>query len=266
MIFRSLFILLFTTHCSLFTGFSQELTPVNNTAFLPGEKFTFTVYYDSDITGKVMAGTASLEVGFRIHTIEGRDVYKAVGTGRSKGVFDFFFKVDDRFESYIDTEYMVPWRFIRHTREGDYKRDDEVKFNQFTGSASSSRTNRSIPKGTQDFISAFFYARTIDMTGLQPGDYFPMSFYLDDSLYVSRIYFEGRETVKTEAGTFRCMKFKPMVATGNVFSQPYPMNVWVTDDQYRMPVLVRSAVIVGSMKMELTGYQGLAGVPPSLVP
>jgi hypothetical protein len=93
-----------------------------------------------------------------------------------------------------------------------------------------------------------------------------MSFYLDDSLYVSRIYFEGREVVKTEAGTFRCMKFKPMVATGNVFSQPYPMNVWVTDDPYRIPVLVRSAVIIGSVKMELTGYQGLAGVPPSLLP
>jgi hypothetical protein len=233
---------------------------------MPGEKFSFIVYYDSDFTGKITAGIATLEVSFRMQTMEGREVWHAIGTGRSKGAFNMFYKVDDRFESYIDTEYMVPWRFIRHTREGNYKRDDEVKFNQFTGSASSLRTNKSVPKGTQDFISAFYYARTIDMTGLQPGDYFPMSFYLDDSLYVSRIYFEGREVVKTEAGTFRCMKFKPMVATGNVFSQPYPMNVWVTDDPYRIPVLVRSAVIIGSVKMELTGYQGLAGVPPSLLP
>lgn len=264
--YRSLFIFLFTAHCSLLIATAQELQPVPNRAFIPGEKFSFTVYYDSFVTGKVTAGTASLEVSFRTHNIEGREVYHAIGTGKSKGAFNLFFKVDDRFESYIDTEYMVPWRFIRRSREGDFKKEDEVKFNQFTGSVSSTRANKSVPKGIQDFISAFFYARTIDMTDLEPGGYFPMTFYLDDSVYVSRVYYEGKEIVKTEAGTFRCMKFKPMVATGNVFSQPYPMNIWVTDDQYRIPVLARSAVVIGSVKMELNSYQGLAGPPPSLVP
>ena len=262
---RVILSLLLTAHCSLLTAVAQELAPVKNNAFIAGEKLSFIVYYDSDLTGKVVAGTASLEVSFRTQKIDGRVVYKTVGTGKSKGVFSVFFKVDDRFESYIDTAYMVPWYFIRRTREGDYKKDDEVKFNQFTGTASSRTANRKVPVGTQDFISAFFYARTVDLSGLNPGDFFPMSFYLDDSLYTSRIYFEGRETVQTEAGLFRCLKFKPMVATGSVFSQPYPMNVWVTDDIYRIPVLVRSAVVVGSVKMELTGYQGLAGVPPALV-
>jgi hypothetical protein len=266
MYFRSLFIFLLTAHCSLLTAFSQELVPVRNNAFIPGEKFSFTVYYDSDFSGKVTAGTATLEVGFQMKKVEGRDVYHAIGAGKSKGAFSLFYKVDDRFESYIDAEYMVPWYFIRRTREGSYKKDDEVKFNQFTGSASSRTANKTIPVGTQDFISVFFYARTVDISGLQPGDYFPLAFFLDDSLYVSRVYFEGREVVKTEAGTFRCLKFKPMVATGNIFSQPYPMDIWVTDDQYRIPVLARSAVIIGSVKMELTGYKGLAGVPPSLVP
>lgn len=265
MYFRSLLIILLTVHCSLFTGVAQELRPVSNHAFIPGEKFTFTVYYDSYVTGKVTAGTASLEVSFRRHTMEGREVYHAVGTGKSKGAFNLFFKVDDRFESFIDTGYMVPLYFVRHTREGSYKKDDEVKFNQFTGTASSRKANKSVPPGTQDLISAFFYARTIDISSLNPGDYFPLNFYLDDSLYVTRVYFEGREVVMTEAGTFRCLKFKPMVAVGNVFSQSYPMSVWVTDDQYRMPVLARSAVIVGSVKMELTRYQGLAGVPGALV-
>jgi hypothetical protein len=262
---RFLIFIFLTLHFSLLTCYSQDLVPVTNNAFIPGEKFNFIVYYDSYLTGKVTAGTASLEVGFQKKTIEGREVYHAIGTGRSKGAFNLFFRVDDRFESFIDAEYMVPWYFIRRSREGDFKKEDEVKFNQFTGSASSRAANKTIPKGTQDIISSFFYARTIDISGLKPGDYFPMSFYLDDSLYVSRIYFEGREVVRTEAGTFRCMKFKPMVVTGNVFSQPYPMNVWVTDDPYRIPVLVRSAVIIGSVKMELAGYQGLAGTPPSLV-
>lgn len=257
--------ILVTAHCSLLTGFTQELHPVVNNAFIPGEKFSFTVYYDSYLTGKVTAGTASLEVSFQKKKIDGREVYHATGTGKSKGAFNLFYKVDDRFESYIDAEYMVPLYFLRHTVEGNYRKEDEVKFNQFTGSASSRTANMKVPVGTQDIISTFFYARTVDLSKLNPGDYFPMTFFLDDSVYVSRIYYEGKEMVKTETGTFRCLKFKPMVATGNVFSQPYPMTIWVTDDSYRIPVLARSAVIVGSVKMVLTGYQGLAGTPPSLM-
>ncbi|HNW76262.1 MAG TPA: DUF3108 domain-containing protein [Bacteroidales bacterium] len=256
-------------HCALYAvspAIGQELKRVDNRAFIPGEKFNFIVYYDSYLTGKVTAGTASLEIGFQKKEIEGRKVYHAMGKGKSKGAFNVFFKVDDYFESFIDMEYMVPWYFIRRTREGDYKKDDEVRFNQFTGSASSRTISRSVPKGTQDFISAFFYARTIDLSGLKPGDFFPMSYFLDDSIYITRIYYEGKETIKTVAGTFRCMKFKPTVATGNVFSQPYAMSIWVTDDQYRIPVLAKSEVIVGAVKMELTQYQGLSGIPPALMP
>jgi hypothetical protein len=246
--------------------FSQEPVPVVNSAFIPGELLRFKVYYDSYLTGKVVAGTASLEVKFEKKEFEGRPVYHTVGEGKSKGAFNLFFKVEDRFESFIDAEFLCPLYFTRHTREGDYKKNDEVRFNQQIGSAVSRYVTKNIPPGTQDIISVFYYARTLDISGLKPGDYFNMTFYLDDSVYVSRVYFEARETVVTYAGTFRCMKFKPMVATGNVFSQPYPMAVWVTDDQYRIPILAKSDVIIGSVKMELVEYKGLPGVPPSRIP
>jgi hypothetical protein len=90
-----------------------------------------------------------------------------------------------------------------------------------------------------------------------PNESFPLSFFLDDSLYVSKIVFLGREQIKTEVGTFNCLKFKPMVIKGDVFSEPYPMELWITDDKNRMPVMVSSAVIVGSVKMELISYEGL---------
>ncbi len=258
-----LILILFTSHPSPLTA--QELQPVVNRAFVPGEKFTFDVYYDSYITGKVTAGIASLQVNFERKKIEGRDVYHVIGEGKSKGAFNVFFKVNDRFESYIDTEYLVPWYFERRSREGDFRKDDDVTFHQFTGTASSRTMNRSIPKGTHDVISAFFYARNYDISTLKPGDYFSINFLLDDSLYVSRVIFVGREEVQIRAGTFRCLRFKPMVATGNVFSQPYPMDVWVTDDQYRVPILAKSAVIIGSVKMELISWQGLPDTLPARI-
>lgn len=119
--------------------------------------------------------------------------------------------------------------------------------------------------GTHDVLSAFYYCRALDFSNLKVGDRFPVNFLLDDSVYVSLIEFAGREEVIINMGKFRCLKFKPMVATGKVFSQPYPMDIWISDDLNRIPILAKSAVIVGSVKLELTEYQGLANPVTSLI-
>ena len=74
---------------------------------------------------------------------------------------------------------------------------------------------------------------------------------------MSAIQFAGREVIETDLGVFRCLAFKPMVATGEVFSNPYPMKLWVTDDENKLPVLAKSEVVIGSVKMELIKFSGL---------
>jgi len=251
------FLILISLIASGTSLFAQPFPAKENTAFARGEKLTFRVYYQSAITGKVTAGEASLEVKKKSVTQNDHVTYHIVGTGHSKGAFNFFFKVDDKFETFIDEESLIPWYFTRRTREGGYKKDDEVNFRQNQGLAVSRRAVTKIPENTQDIMSVFYFARTLDLTDVQPGESFPLSFFLDDSLYVSKIVFLGREQVETEIGTFNCLKFKPMVLKGKVFNEPYPMQLWVTDDLNRVPVLVQSAVIVGSVKMELIEYQGL---------
>lgn len=236
---------------------AQSLRYVENTAFDRGEKLTFRVYYQSFITGKVTAGEAKLEVKKKTVTKSGRPTYHIIGTGQSKGAFNLFFKVNDRFETFIDEQALIPWYFTRRTREGGYKKDDEVNFMQNRGLAVSRTAVKKIPTNTQDILSVFYYARTLDITGMQPDESFPLSFFLDDSVYVSKIVYLGKEQIKTELGTFNCLKFKPMVIKGDVFSEPYPMELWITDDKNRLPVMVSSAVIVGSAKMELVDYEGL---------
>ena len=252
------FLLLIILLCSSVAGFSQSFRPVKNEAFVRGEKLKFRAYYESYVTGKVTAGIASLEVDQAAKQIDGRNVYHIIGEGHSKGAFNWFYKVSDRFESFIDEEYLFSWSFVRRTHEGSYSYSDDVKFNQYSGSALSTRANKKIPPGTQDILSAFYFARTLDMSNVSPGQNIPITFFLDDSLYISQIQFAGRELVITDLGSFRCLRFKPMVATGNVFSQPYPMDLWITDDKNHLPILAQSAVIVGSVKLELIGFSGLA--------
>ncbi len=254
--FKKILIPLFlVTFC--LNGNTQTLRNVENTAFINGEKLTFNVYYYSAITGKVNAGEAKLEVKNKSVSKNGRETYHVVGTGQSKGAFNFFFKVDDKFETFIDEDALIPWYFTRRTREGGYKKDDEVTFHQSKGLAVSRNAVKKIPENTQDILSVFYYARTLDVTGVKPNEYFPLSFFLDDSLYVSKIVFLGRQQIKTELGTINCLKFKPMVLKGEVFNEPYPMELWITDDLNRLPVMIKSAVIVGSVRIELISYEGL---------
>jgi hypothetical protein len=230
---------------------------VKNTSFGRGEKLNFKVYYHSLLTGNVTAGYGSILVTADNRKFNNRDTYHIVATGKSSGFFNMFFKVDDRFESYIDEEGIFPWLFSRRTREGGYKKDDEVNFNQLRGSAVSRKKVTHTPINVQDIISSFYFARTLNAATIKPGDVINLPFFLDDSVYFSKVKYFGRETIKTSIGNIKCLKLKPLLAKGNVFKEDYPMTLWVSDDGNKIPILAESAVIVGSVRMELISYSGL---------
>jgi len=105
----------------------------------------------------------------------------------------------------------------------------------------------------------------LDFTNVKVGENFNITYILDDSVYTAVIQFAGHEEIKIGLGTFHCLKFKPMVIKGKVFSQPYAMDVWITDDKNHIPILAKSAVIVGAVKLELIQYQNLANPVTSLI-
>ncbi len=238
-------------------GQEFEFREIENNAFKAGEKLKYKVYYESMFTGQVTAGIGELEVKNSNRRFNGREVYQIIGTGRSNRAFDFFFKVRDRFESFVDKKGIFPHHFIRRTREGGYVKNDDVYFDHINLTATSSYKTKDISPYIQDIVSAVYYARTLSADTLKVGDNLSVNFFLDDSAYVSVIQYRGKEIVETELGVFRCLTFKPMVVTGEVFSNPYPMTLWITDDENKIPVLARSAVVVGSIAMELITYSGL---------
>ncbi|MDD3875903.1 MAG: DUF3108 domain-containing protein [Bacteroidales bacterium] len=236
---------------------SQELRVWKNEAFGKGEKITYRAYYDSFLTGNVNAGEASLEIQRESKVVAGRNTMHVVGLGKTKGLFNLFFKVVNRYETFIDERAIVPLLFIRRTDEGGYKISQDVTFNQYTHKAISNTATVNVVENVQDIISAFYYARTMDASHLSVGDEIPINFFLDDSVYVTKIIYEGVENVNIRLGTFRCLRFKPMVLTGTVFKQPYPMTLWISDDKNKIPVLAQSGILVGSVKLELMKYSGL---------
>ncbi len=236
-----------------------------NEAFKPGEVLKYRFYYDAWLTGKITAGTGTLEIKTTDQKFDGRPVWHLDTEGNSKGMFNWFFKVKDEFDSYVDIDAFAPHFFIRKTREGGYKKFDEYRFNQHEGYVVTRTDSLRIPHYTHDFVSALYFARTFDSDTLEVGDMIPVYFFLDDSVYNSAILYEGKEVIQLDLGTFRCLRFKPGMATGEVFADKYPMTLWVTDDKNHIPVLAKSAVIVGNVKAELMEYSGLANPLTSLL-
>ena len=101
--------------------------PVNPcVAFKEGEVLTYRLHY-----GFMDAGVAILEVKPDVMEISGRKVLHIVGNGFSRGSFDWFFKVRDRYETYIDEQSIVPWLFVRRVSEGSYTCKQDYIFNHY---------------------------------------------------------------------------------------------------------------------------------------
>ena len=239
---------------------NASLRSVDHNAFKPGEVLEYRLHY-----GVINAGTATLEIKKMDKKIAGREIHHIIGTGRSRGAFDWFFKVRDKYETYMDAEGAFPWMFVRDINEGGYTKYQKYNFIQNKNKVDNGQGKTfDTPEGVQDMLSAFYYARTIDFTNAKEGEIFTIWSFVDDEVWPLKIKFAGRETIKVSGEKYKALKFHPVIQEGRVFDNEEDLNVWVTDDANKVPLLAQAKVLVGSIKMELTGYKGLAN-PISII-
>lgn len=230
-----------------------EVPEIDQSAFGLGEKLTYRLHY-----GFVDAGEATVEILSTNYKPEGRETWHIVGKGRSLGAFSWFFKVKDRYESYIDAKGIVPWKFVRRIEEGGYKKSQDYVYHQDKLTVDNGEGKMyEIPANTQDMISAFYYARTLDFSNAAEGDIFTVKTFMDDEMFDLNIKYLGKETINLRKGKFKCLKFVPVVQEGRIFKSSEDLQVWITDDANKIPILAKADLLVGSIKMEVVKYEGL---------
>ncbi len=249
------FILLFLI-ISITSSFSQKdnFRKIENKAFRQGEKLIFDVKY-----GFITAGVAEFSIP-KITKIAGRDVYNVVFKVSSVPAFDLFYKVRDRYETFIDVEGIFPWRFEQHIREGKYSRDFSAFFDQRKGRAITTEGSYDIPRYVNDIVSAFYLARTFDYSKLKINDKIYLENFYKDKVYPLEVIYRGKESVSVTAGTFNCIILEPVVKEGGLFKSEGSIIIWLTDDELKIPVKVKTKVLIGSIDAELITYEGLGGV------
>ncbi len=237
-------------------NFSQTdtLRTIENRAFRSGEKLKFDIDY-----GFFTVGEAELKIESGEDVFE-RKTYKAISKAKSKPFFDVFFKVRDRYESVIDSAGIFPWRFFQHVREGSYKKDYGAFFNQYKGIAVSDKKETPIERYTHDIISAFYFTRTVDFSNFKEGDKIHLQNFFADKVYPLDVVYHGKDEASVEAGDFDCIVIEPLVTEGGLFKNEGEILIWLTDDDAKMPVKIKSKVLIGSITVELTDYEKVFGL------
>ncbi|KAA3631567.1 MAG: DUF3108 domain-containing protein [Calditrichaeota bacterium] len=219
---------------------------VENIAFGVGEKLSFDINY-----GFINAGTATMEVN-RLIEYEGRPCYQIVTLANSNSFFSSFYKVEDRAESILDAIGMFSWRFEKNLREGSYRSDRQYSFDQRNHFTVYKEDTIEVASYVQDALSILYYLRTQE---LKIGTSMFIDNFVDGRKFTTEVKVLKKETIEVEAGSFDCFLVEPIMQSVGVFKHEGSLKVWLTDDRLKLPVLMKSKVLVGSISAELTGYE-----------
>jgi hypothetical protein len=230
-----------------------KLPPAHTTVPAPlqpfrvGESLRFSVQY-----GPIHAGSAYLEVPSQ-QEVDGHPAFLLQARAESNGFFSTFYRVRNRITSYWDPEGRFSRRYAENRREGGYKAQEQIDFDyaKMEAKYKDGRTYP-IPPHVQDALSSFYYART---QPLPLGGSIVFDYHASRKSLPLEVKVLGRERVDTPAGKFDCIAIEPLLKAGGIFKNKGRLVIWITDDERRMPVLMKSKVTVGSISVVLQEYK-----------
>ena len=231
----------------IFSAVSAQFDNIN-----AGETISFRIHY-----GFITAGNATLSTTKTSYN--GQPAFYVRGVGKTSGAAKAFFKVEDVYESYISAK-QEPLFYVRNVSEGSYTQHLQSTFNTNNNTlvlVDKKHTDRpaktvKVPNDVQDILSCFYYLRSIN--NLKVGTVLKMSVWIDDELFPFQLKVVGTEKISTKFGKVNCLKIIPSVISGRVFKEKEGVTMWVTNDQNRVPVLIKAELAVGSLKASIDNY------------
>jgi hypothetical protein len=241
---------------------------IKNAAFSTGEKLTFAIKY-----GFIRAGIAVMSIN-SIQKINGIDCYYITSEAYSNKTFSWVYKVEDKVESYVHKTGFFSVKFRKRLREGSYKFDGSVDYDTEKLKASIERIRLDknkeperyiidVPPFTQDILSAFYFVRT---QKLEVGK----EIYMDNhdngkKIYKLKVVVHKKERIEVPAGIFDCVVVEPLLQDVGLFKSEGKVMIWMTDDERKIPVLMKTKVLVGHIDAELESIEGINGEIKAMV-
>jgi len=262
MLIRVFFLIVICFDFCFDTLYAQDPCRVKNGSTAHGEVLNYKVYYT--LAGAYL-GAGEAVFSNKLESLQQTPVWHVTGNGRTYPSYDWFFRVRDTYESFIDTATMTPRKFVRRVQEGSTRIYNQVLFDLAKGKAVSTHGVFAVSDCIQDVLSVIYFARNLDFSRFVPGQKINLNLFLDDQTWPIYIRYLGKEKLKTMYGEYQTIKFRPMLIEGTIFRGGEKMEVWVTDDNNRLPVFIHTPILVGSIKVYLTSFSGLKNAPSGIL-
>jgi hypothetical protein len=195
--------------------------------------------------------------------------------GYSYPFYDWFFRVRDVYESWVDPVSLKPIYFNRDIYEGGFTKENEYTFDWKNNEVDARERRRGGPNQferikidacTNDVVTAIYVSRNLDFSNAKPGKTYPVSVVLDREVYHANYTFLEKESKSVKGmGKFKTLKFRVQLISGDVFKEEQYLYVWVTDDANRVPIYVESPIIVGTVRARVVNMRGLRHPLNSLI-
>ena len=251
---RNIFFILFLT---LFSSAKTQFDCVpTNIPFVDGEEIIYDIKYNM-ANAWVPAGKVRFIVKDSLY--KNVDCYYIEGKGKTLKNYDWFFRVRDKYASFVSKKTLKPEHFIRRVREGDFSLNYDYFFDYSANQAfvkekkkdKISEETINISSCAYDLMTSVYYARAIDFNKAKFGDSIPIDIIIDKVVYQDvNIIYEGKKTISTQHNRrINCIHFKIDLIEGTIFKSGEKMSIYVTDDENKIPIYVEAEILVGAIKV-----------------
>ena len=257
--FRIVFLILYSFLFFTSPGFPEEekppvpKKPETKTAspILPGERLEFSINWMG-----VTAGTAVMEIRPSV-LIGDNKAFPIISIARSSDLISHFFPVEDRIETYLDTDSHLPVLMKIHQQEGNRVKDRSVSYDQKNKKAVQVEEGKEesfeMDPNAQDALSVLYYFR--GMTFPPDGQSAIVKVYEGGKNWDLEIKIIGKEAIETPAGNFNTVKAVVMAKYEGIFLNKGDITVWFTDDKRHTPVQMKTRVVIGSVTALLVSME-----------
>jgi hypothetical protein len=208
--------------------------------FAVGEELSYKATF-----GGIPAGSAKMRVD-GIEMVRGRPAYHVVFS-IDGGVP--FYRVHDRYESWIDVQTLASLRHRQEISEGRYKRNTtyEIYPERATYQKDDEPAEASVANPLDD--GSFIYA--VRVARVHVGETRRDDRYFRPDRNPVVLTGLRQDTVTVNAGTFATTVVKPSIKTSGLFSENGDAQIWFSDDASRIPVQVKTKFAKFSLTLSL---------------
>lgn len=236
----------------------------SQTKYPPVEELVYTGYYNWGFIW-VKAGRVEFSLS---KSDKYPDAEKLEAVGYSLPSWDWVFTIRDTLISHYDKKTFIPYEFSRKAHEGNYHKTFDYVFNyqdstvlgdiHRIGKFQRKDTVKLLPQ-TYDMLSVAWMARELDFERYKKNDLIPIRILIDSKIYDLYIRYLGVNKTKIAGRKQECYVFSPLLVEGEVFKGGENMKIWVSKDEYRLPLMVEAKILVGSVKAILDWSESKIG-------